>query len=190
MNSNKMQEEFEKNLRNGSFIYRCSTHNTGYCGDQKKVFQEVWDKAKNFEDFLDLLRHVNAEFAARSQAWGEIAKQLGWAIPIVEEMRRIEVEADAGSVKIGSLDGSFSICIPNGYGDGGHEVIFVKRESFYERKFNHEMTYFLGSIEGKFQIYPYDCNQNEPAIDIKYTFEGRYSIYAYNGTAILEEWEN
>lgn len=190
MDSNKMQEEFEKNLRNGSFIYRCSTHNTGYCGDQKKVFQEVWNKAKNFEDFLDLLKHVNAEFAASSQAWGEIGKQENWPMPFVEEIRRIEVEADAGCVKIGSLDGSFSVCIPNGYGDGVHEVVITKRKSFFESNFNHDMAYYLGAIEGRFQIYSYDCNQNEPAVEDEFTFEGRYSIYAYNGTIILEEREN
>lgn len=44
------------------------------------------------------------------------------------------------------------------------------------------------SVEGRFQIYTYDCADLAPAGPDAKIIEGRYGVYAQDGTVFFEKW--
>lgn len=189
MEIKKMKEELAARFDEaGEFIYLCCNNDNAYCENQSEVIHKLWRKAADFEGFLNLLKNVETEFAVNSQAWGELAKRAGWDIPFLDVVANISVMADGGNVKIGSLDGSFSVGLPNGYGDGCFTVFIVEKRSLCKRNFNAHMMDYIGSIDGKFQIYTYDCQENCEVDNEERIFEGRYMIYAHKGTVVLEKY--
>lgn len=82
-------------------------------------------------------------------------------------MKRFYTESDAGGVRIG-INGSFTVLIPNGYGDGKTEVII------YDEEIKMDHRRFFTSIEGsQINIYAFDCGCDE----LVYTLSGKYDIY-------------
>lgn len=71
----------------------------------------------------------------------------------------------------------------NGFGDGSHGVAIVKCGGFNE----HAMR-FITSVEGRFQIYTYDCADLAPVGPDAKIIEGRYGVYAQDGTVFFEKW--
>ena len=89
-------------------------------------------------------------------------------------------DSDAGSVLIGNDD--FTIAVPNGYGDGRHPVVICKSSKKLAR-FNYH-----GFVEGKFNVYNYDCGGEFGGKVVK-TLDGRFGIYYLSGIVVFEKWE-
>lgn len=94
------------------------------------------------------------------------------------------VWSDAGSVKLGDVAGTCGFMVPNGYGDGCHGVTIVKRGGFNKHAMRN-----VTSVEGRFQIYTYDCADLAPAGPDAKVIEGRYGVYAQDGTVFFEKWD-
>lgn len=85
--------------------------------------------------------------------------------------------SDKGGLKVGNED--FSFVIPNGSGDGLTKAAFVDDYSFDLSGF-----YFFTDIQGKFNIYDYDCGDK-----VLKTIEGRFGIFYGEGFVIFERWD-
>lgn len=87
------------------------------------------------------------------------------------------IDSEIGSVLVGTKD--FRVLIPNGYGDGETLIKVGTKEDF--KNINKE---FWTVLDGKFNVYENDCNNDS---DIIITLEGRYFIYYYDGTVYFEK---
>lgn len=85
--------------------------------------------------------------------------------------------SDAGSVKIGN--DSFTILVPNGYGDGFTDVVVLSVDEDFEK----DGFRFFTSVDGTFNIYSYDCGDK-----VKLTISGNYGIYYKDGFVVFEQW--
>lgn len=84
-----------------------------------------------------------------------------------------KVDADAGAVKVGNE--TWSLLIPNGHGDGDIRYAVMDNSCF-----NTNMSEFVLSINGKFNIYSYDCGD-----DVKETLEGNFQVFVYDGIVVF-----
>ena len=94
-------------------------------------------------------------------------------------MKVYEYSCDGGSIKLGNEQ--VNIHLPNGYGDGSFDIYIGSEDEIDIPK---EAT-FIGSIEGKFYVYGYDCSNSQILCEL----EGTYAISRYEGTIYLERWE-
>lgn len=105
-------------------------------------------------------------------------------------MRRFTTECDGGSLRLGDAAGTFAICVPNGRSDGSMNVVVVNAgpndgDFRPHGVVNHNQFRFVGTVEGAFQVYGYDCDDlSASEADLK----GKYAIYVSNGTVVLERW--
>ena len=89
-------------------------------------------------------------------------------------MKQYTASCDGGCLQIGN--DSFNLKISNGYGDCDFSVfICSEREFFKDFKDvpNSKEYKWMGSIEGEFNVYAYDCDKEE-MLD---TLRGKYGIY-------------
>lgn len=171
--------------REGSFIYRCITNNDQLsCPRSAEIYDEHWREASTFNGFLKAVQ-MDRRLMYVSQAYGEIGRLLGWPVKVKPGclIDDFIVGSDAGSVKLGDLAGICGFLIPNGNGDGSHAVRIVERGGF-----NKSAMRFITSVEGQFQIYTYDCADLAPAGPDAKIIEGRYGVYAQDGTVFFEKW--
>lgn len=82
--------------------------------------------------------------------------------------------SDAGALKIG-VD-NFTILVNNGCGDGETRYAVLHKDEFYA----DELMKYFSTINGKFNIYSYDCGDA-----INEELEGCYHIYYYHGLVAL-----
>lgn len=162
----------------GGFIYECIA-DTG----SAEIYKEHWREARTFNGFLMAVQ-MDERLMYASQAYGEIGRLLGWPVNVKPGclIDSFIVGSDAGSVQLGDLAGTCGFLIPNGYGDGSHAVRIVER-----RGFNKHAMRFITSVEGRFQIYTYDCCNLTPAGPDAKVIEGRYGVYAQDGTVVFEK---
>lgn len=156
-----------------------------------KIIADCYKQAKGDQSvFVDLfLAHKELNY---TQGYGEIAKcypdKLWYLMRSLFGDKEFKTESDAGSVCIAAKDYSFSILVPNGYGDGETRV------AIFEEKYDaleHLMTYHT-VIEGNFLILNYDClhlNHIQPATIAK-ELNGRFGIYYKNGFVAFERWDD
>lgn len=93
-------------------------------------------------------------------------------------MKKYTYACDGGALMVGNDD--FTVHFLNGYGDG-HFSVFVC-DTIPKGKKNK--VDFVGSIDGKFNIYEYDCSKDKVLCKL----EGRYGVYCDNGDMYLERW--
>lgn len=101
-----------------------------------------------------------------------------------------EYSCDGGSLMLGNKD--FQVAFPNGFGDGGFPVYIGGPGRRVCKEFHGDRVRFVGSIEGKFNVYSYDCLNGDELVDsdnILVTLNGRYGVYACEGYMFLEKWE-
>lgn len=121
-----------------------------------------------------------------SQAYGELCKLYRFDAPVdVDDRHRRIVECDAGSVQIGDLAGTMVMRIPNRAGDGAMPVYVIEKGS--SSRFNRDAFEFSTVIEGRFQIYDYDCEKPKPSDHAD--LDGKYAVYAYCGAVMFEQWD-
>ena len=93
---------------------------------------------------------------------------------------------DEGTICIGTPEAR--ACYTNDFGDGSHWVYVCRRN---EKKLDYQR--FKGSVEGPdIRVFDYDCLTTEECRDDKHVLfklSGRYGIFAYNGTIVLEKWD-
>lgn len=105
------------------------------------------------------------------QHWNRLREMMG------NKCRK--TESDAGGLKVGNDE--FSIIIPNGYGDGVTRYAVLEEDDI-TIDISDAMDYFT-SINGKFNIYDYDCGNN-----ILEVIEGTFAVYRYEGIIIFEKY--
>lgn len=92
-------------------------------------------------------------------------------------MKKFNYIADAGSLMLGTE--TFKARFTNGYGDGEFTVIIDEN-----REVDLNDWRFVEDVEGKFNVYDYDCSGSE----VLTTLEGRYGIYNHCGDMLLVKW--
>lgn len=96
-------------------------------------------------------------------------------------------QCDGGCLLIGNGSARFSV--PNGYGDGEHQVIVTddKEEIKKAKKYYGDYMKWLGAVEGDaINIYNYDCyNANQLAKNVLFTIRGEFDVYSAEGTMYL-----
>lgn len=101
-----------------------------------------------------------------------------------------EYSCDGSALMLGNKD--FQVDFPNGYGDGGFPVYIGGPGRRVCKEFHGDRVRFVGSIEGEFNVYSYDCLNGDELVDsdnILVTLNGRYGVYACEGYMFLEKWE-
>lgn len=101
-----------------------------------------------------------------------------------------EYSCDGGSLMLGNKD--FQVAFPNDYGDGRHLVYIGTTGRTVPDTFHGDRVKFVGSIQGEFNVYSYDCLEESELVDsdnILVTLNGRYGVYACEGYMFLEKWE-
>lgn len=92
-------------------------------------------------------------------------------------MEKFNYIADEGSLMLGTE--TFKARFTNGYGDGDFTVTIDEN-----READLNGWRFVEDVEGKFNIYDYDCSGAE----VLTTLEGRYGIYNHYGDMLLVKW--
>lgn len=100
-------------------------------------------------------------------------------------MKRKKYGCDGGCIMIGNS--SFRVHIPNGFGDGEHNVyVCAKGEEF-----NRKSKAWVCFVEGTdIFVYRYDCLSKEDQLNpqnLVLMLNGRYDVYVDNGTIYLVE---
>ena len=101
-----------------------------------------------------------------------------------------EYSCDGGSLMLGNKD--FQVAFPNWFGDGEFPVYIGTTGYTVCKEFHGDRVRFVGSIEGEFNVYSYDCLNGDELINPDYilvTLNGRYGVYACEGYMFLEKWE-
>ena len=101
-----------------------------------------------------------------------------------------EYSCDGGTLMLGNKD--FQVGFPNGYGDGRHSVYVGTDGRTVPDTFYGDRVRFVGSIEGEFNVYSYDCLRGDELIDsdnILVTLNGRYGVFSCEGYMFLEKWQ-
>ena len=74
-----------------------------------------------------------------------------------------EYSCDGGSLMLGNKD--FQVDFPNDYGDGRHSVYVGTIGRTVPDTFHGDRVKFVGSIEGEFNVYSYDCLNGDELVD-------------------------
>lgn len=91
--------------------------------------------------------------------------------------------SDMGSTKVGNND--FTICINNGVGDGATITIIDERDQF-----PNDLFKFFTRIEGKFNVFEYDCGEKKvinPETHKPLVLNGAYLTYGGNGFVLIQK---
>lgn len=162
-----------------AFSYNTKWKKLSWTNKSKNIFVKKWLKAKNLDDFLkDILKDIVTFERRFTQLFCEyLGKSEDYFSAVATHYADncFYTLADAGGVKIGN--DNFSFIIPAG-GDGSIEV------AISQRNIDLPMRYFT-SIEGKFDIYSYDCGD-----DIVASLNGRYGVYAEGGLVFFVKWKD
>lgn len=160
-----------------------------HCDDYSKLYESC----RNYEEFekrvlnkecclSDIYSAISMYGKDRINHWYRIRELFG--------DRCFKTASDVGSLLVGNEE--FQVLIPNGYGDGITRVaVFNKGTSDYGVAFRI-MSDMMDShrgpcLQGKFNIYPYDCCN--PTVDEPCkTLEGRYYAYYYDGLIAFVEY--
>ena len=142
-----------------------------------EIIKEYWLNAKTITEFKELVK--NDLRLENNQGYWELFKEdtrLVINYLNKKEHERIETYSDIGSLKVGNKD--FTICIPNGMGDGTNYVYIINEDV------KIPCLKFITTMSGEnFEIYDYDCGNN-----VIKRLSGRYAIYNYNGIFAIVKW--
>lgn len=91
---------------------------------------------------------------------------------------------DAGSILAGSK--LFAVHLPNGYGDGLFDVFIIDERSSIKIPDGYS---FVTIVEGRFNIYDYDCLSKEERDNddnILVQINGKYAVFCNQGDIIFK----
>jgi hypothetical protein len=144
------------------------------------VFRELWDKAVDLDDFIELVWNDPRVFLGQgtSELFKNDPGNNERYLNRLMSDQRFETYSDAGSVRVGNE--TFTFNISNGIGDG---ITFV---DVRERNININFSLnFITVVKGTFNIYTDDCVGDE----IAKTLTGTFGVYSRDGYVIFERWE-
>lgn len=104
--------------------------------------------------------------------------------------KEFQYGCDGGCVVIGNAD--FQMHVTNDYGDGTHFIRVYDGFNSAPNKMNGRAVKFIGTACGTFNVYNYDCLDEEDLTDfdnILCTLCGKYAVYTCYGNIFLEKWE-
>lgn len=138
---------------------------------------KLWFKAKDLKDFYSLIK--KDKYARMTQFVGELLRDdKDFVESLIENAERFYTSSDAGGVKIGN--DSFSVIIPNGYGDTDKNIVAV----IDDNSLNKTAFDFWSVVEGtNISIYEYDCGNDTVA-----TLSGEYGVYVNDRVIVFEKW--
>jgi hypothetical protein len=168
----------------------CSVLYLGSCIKNSESCSELYEKCKDYDEFekrvLNKECDSNVVYALISM-FGNDCDYHWYRIRDLFGCRCFKTYSDAGSLLVGNEN--FQVLIPNGIGDGTTRVAIFKKdddvfhgliELMFDRKHGP-------SLNGKFNIYSYDCDN--PAVDEPCkTLDGRYFTYYYDGFIAFVEY--
>lgn len=103
-------------------------------------------------------------------------------------MKIYKTFSDIGSVLIGNEN--FTFAVRHGGGDGTSKaIVFDSTAELHEYEKTHNLT-FESSARGTFDIYAYDCADEDDNPEIVATLTGRYGIYYADHVVAFEKWED
>ncbi len=132
-------------------------------------------KTIEYTQFFSLALRGCGDWTVMEKIVMEIAKETECLI--------FETYSDMGSTKVGNND--FTICINNGVGDGATITIIDEREEFPRDLFK-----FFTRIEGKFNVFEYDCGEKKvinPETHKPLVLNGAYLTYGDNGFVLIQK---
>ena len=178
-----MKTKIEECTELKPFTVRCMNNEVSV--KEHQLFLEHWEQAESISEFKRLV--FSDHDLATSQGYAELSKESEGHWYRIREMfgnRTFKIESDAGSVKVTSADGTFSILVPNGYGDCTTRcAVFTKGEPF-----NSNMMKFTGiELNGNMNIMNCDCCDG---FGIAKKLSGRYGVYYYEGLVAFEQWSS
>ena len=100
-------------------------------------------------------------------------------------MKTFNCYSDIGSVLVGNKEVRFAL--PNIGGDGTTKLFIFDDDASFCAHIVSNMVSFVTSIEGKFNVYSYDCSRGDDK-DILITLEGRYAVYQGEWMVALVKW--
>lgn len=110
-------------------------------------------------------------------------------------MKKYNYSCDGGSLLLGNEN--FQCAYMNNYGDGTHKVFIKNKEDKWSKlpygNYVNDAYHFEGSVQGKFNVYAYDCLHGQDLLEkenILITLSGRYGIYSvkHSGDMVIEFW--
>lgn len=174
---NKENLVFVNDPSKNSFLLRC------FFNEYADSYQECMAVLEASETSEQVISHIlSSDTLKGSQVYAELSKirHDHWKRVRDDIENWIRTSSDAGGLKVGN--DSFSVIIPNGYGDGDMYVAVVSKGCL-----NHDMLNFWTVISGdKLQIYDYDCGTEANVIN---TLSGRYGVFFGYGFVVLEKWD-
>ena len=100
-------------------------------------------------------------------------------------MKTFDCYSDIGSVLVGNKEVRFAL--PNIGGDGVTKLFIFDDDASFRAHTVSNMVGFVTSIEGKFNVYSYDCSRGNDK-DVLITLEGRYAVYQGEWIVVLVKW--
>ena len=97
-------------------------------------------------------------------------------------MKKYKTSSDGGCFLLGNE--TFTMNIPNGYGDG-ENIVYVFKDydeylGFLDKKYptmKRDAFEWQGTISGTFYLYDYDCISKHEDESVLARLEGRYALY-------------
>ena len=175
----KFIENFEEKIKDYPAIVKIIEESEDIVEVGKKLFEQRYDIITTLPPFM------NEKPIARTQFFAiAIFHTNDWDfIPyVIETMAKdngceiLETDSDVGSTKIGNDD--FSVQINNCMGDGITKNIIDTNNTFDCKSF---FDYFT-VINGKFNIYDYDCGES-----VAKTLNGEYFVYSGFGYVLFSK---
>lgn len=173
--SGLVEANFFKNLRT-YYVYSSSIDEEDLLETAEVIMSA--ESAKEIADWIikkrNLLYYMASSANLDDKHWYRVREILG--------DKCHKTDSEAGSLLVSSVDGSFSIRISNGYGDGTTRFAILEKNDDIRN-----MLRFSTELNGKFNIYDYDCcipGFHQPMM----TIEGRYGVYFYDGMIVFEKW--
>lgn len=162
-----------------NFLRRCM--DSEHSANQELVNVCVTD-AKDVEEFIDM--YLSHKEEVGSQFYDELLmrERPDRVFYVIREQygdMQFKTHSDTGSVRIGN--NTFSLLIPNGYGDGITRVAIFDKAEF---ALDHLMSYCTRFSTSGAHVYDYDCDGGQPIR----TISGNYAVYrGYGFVALVKE---
>lgn len=185
MKIEKIYDVIKKNISK-----RCSSHYLASCIENNESCSKLYESCKTYDEFEK--RVLNKECDSNIvysliSIYGKDSEYHWYRIRDLFGDRCFKTYSDVGGLLVGNEN--FQVLIPNGKGDGTTRVaVFKKNDSVSVGLIELMMDRKHGpTLNGKFNIYSYDCDNPEKDEPLK-TLDGRYFTYYYDGLIAFVEY--
>lgn len=185
MKKDDIYDVLKKNVSKG-----CNINLLGSCIENSESCSKLYEKCNSYDEFET--RVLNKECDSNIvysliSIYGKDSEYHWYRIRDLFGDRCFKTYSDVGSLLVGNE--SFQVLIPNGKGDGTTRVaVFKKNDSVSVGLIELMMDRKHGpTLNGKFNIYSYDCDNPEKDEPLK-TLDGKFLTYYYDGFVAFVEY--